>query len=88
MDAKHSAVDNCSQSEIIKYLTTPPPHVAAAVFALAFVVEPVNLCNLPRLMVPANKSDTFGISDLQCKQEEERFDAVKAPINKIACSDC
>lgn len=84
MYAKHSAVDDSTQSEIIKYFAAPPPHIAASILALTLVIKSVHLCDLPRFMVPSNECYPFRISDLQSKQQKECFNAVKPPINEIA----
>jgi hypothetical protein len=46
MHAKHTAIHDRTQSEIIKYFAAPPPDVATSVLALTLVIKPVHLCNL------------------------------------------
>ena len=87
MNAKHTAIHDRSQSEIIEYLAAPPPNVAASVLALTFVVKPIHLGDLPRFVVPSNECYSFGIPDLQCEQQEKCLDGIKTPINEIACSE-
>lgn len=43
MHAEHPSVDDRAQREVVKDLAAPPPDVRAAVLALAFVVEAVDL---------------------------------------------
>ena len=45
--AEHPAVDDGAQRQVVEHLAAPPPHVAAAILALALVVEAVHLCDLP-----------------------------------------
>jgi hypothetical protein len=43
MHAEHPPVDDRAQSEVVEDFAAPPPDVRAAVLALAFVVEAVDL---------------------------------------------
>jgi hypothetical protein len=85
VNAENSAVDHGAQSEKVKNLATPSPHVAAPVFPLTFVVEAVDLRDLPRLVVPADERDSFWVPDFEREEQNERLDAVKSSINEIAC---
>lgn len=84
MHTKHPPIYDRCKGEIIKYFTTPPPHVGASILAYTLVVESVNLCDLSRLVVPTNKRDPVGISDFESEQEKEGFDAVETAVDKIA----
>lgn len=64
MYAKHSAVYDGAQGEVVKHLAAPAPYIRGAVLALAFVVEAVDLCDLAGFVVSSNKGDPFRISDL------------------------
>jgi len=46
MYAKHTAIHDCTQSEIVKYLAAPPPDVATSVLALTFIIKSVHLRDL------------------------------------------
>jgi hypothetical protein len=84
VDAKYATVNDGAESEVVKDLAAPPPDVASAVLALALVVEPVDLCYLTRLVVAADKGHSFGVADLECEEEKERFDAVETTVHKVA----
>lgn len=56
MHAKYLAVDNGGQSEEVKDLTAGFPYRCVAVLGLTFFVEAIDLGDLPRLVVPTNKS--------------------------------
>jgi hypothetical protein len=47
MDAKHFAIDDCAESEVIKYLAAMSPHARTPVFAHALVIEAIDLSDLP-----------------------------------------
>lgn len=85
MDAKYSSVDNGSQSKIVEDLATPPPNVTTAIFALAFVVKAVYLCDLSGFVVSANESHTFWVSDFEGKEKEKSFNTIETTIDKVAC---
>jgi len=64
MYAENPPIDDSTEREVVEHLAAPPPHIAAPVLALALVVETVHLGNLPRLVVPPDEGDAFGVSDL------------------------
>jgi hypothetical protein len=66
MNTENTAVDDSAEGQVIENFATPPPNVAAPILALTLVIEPVDLGNLPRLMV-ANEGDPFRVSDFQSK---------------------
>ena len=83
--AEHPPVHDRAQGEVVEDLTTPPPDVAAPVFPLALVVEPINLGDLSRLVVAPDESHSLGLADFQREQEEEGFNAVEAMLDEAAC---
>ena len=86
MHAKHPAVHDRAEREVVKHVAAPPPHVGAAVLALALVVEPVDLGDLPRFVVAADERDAFGVAHLEGEQEQEGLDAVEPSVDEIACA--
>jgi hypothetical protein len=62
MNTENTAVDDSAEGQVIENFATPPPNVAAPI-----VIEPVDLGNLPRLMVATNEGDPLRISDFQSK---------------------
>ena len=86
MDTKDAAVDDGAEGEVVKDLAAPAPDVAAAVLALALVVEAVDLGDLAGLVVAADEGDALRVADLQGEKEEEGFDAVEAAVDKVACA--
>jgi hypothetical protein len=65
MNAKHPSVHDSTEGEVVKDLTTPPPHIAAAVLPLAFIVETVDLCYLTRFVVSTDKGNAFRVADFE-----------------------
>mmetsp|Transcript_2097 Transcript_2097/g.5610 ORF Transcript_2097/g.5610 Transcript_2097/m.5610 type:complete len:365 (+) Transcript_2097:114-1208(+) len=87
VDAKNHAVDERRDREVVKDLAAVLPRVGRPVFSLAFVVEPVHLGDLPRLVVPPQKGDVRGVARLEAEEEGEGFERVVAAIHKVAHED-
>lgn len=51
MHAEYRVVDNGRQGQIIKDICAVPPDIQRAVFPQTLIIEAVNLCDLPALMV-------------------------------------
>ncbi|KAJ9105129.1 hypothetical protein QFC19_003587 [Naganishia cerealis] len=83
MHTKHPSIDYSSKAQIIKHITTISPHIHAAVFPLAFVVETINLGDLPRLVISSDKRDSIWVSDFEQKKEQECLDGIESSVNKV-----
>ena len=84
MHAKDAAVDDGAEGEIVEDLAAPAPDIAAAVLALTLVIEAVDLGDLARLVVAADKGHALRVADLERKEEEEGLDAVEATVYKVS----
>ena len=62
--AQHLAVNDGGQGEEVEDLTAGLPHGCVAVLLLAFLIEPVHLRDLARLVVAADKGDAVGVSEV------------------------
>ena len=62
MDAENLPIDDGAEDEEVEDLGAGFPDGGVAVFLLAFFVETVNLSDLARFVVPANKGDTVGVA--------------------------
>jgi hypothetical protein len=69
MNTKHPPIDQGCQAQVIKDLAAIPPDGGGAVLAHTFVIEPVHLSDLSRLVVPSNQGDPIGIPDFEGQQE-------------------
>ena len=85
MYAEYPSVHNCCEREVVENFATVPPDIGGAVLALAFVVEPINLRNLSRLMVASDESDTIRVPYFVCEEQEEGLDGVVAAVDEVAC---
>ena len=83
MHTKHTTIHDRSESEIIKHFTAPSPYVAASVLPLTFIVEPINLCDLLRLVITTNERYSIWVPDFESQEKQERLYAVKTAIDKV-----
>jgi hypothetical protein len=79
MDAKYFVFNYSRQAQIIKNFRAISPYVDGAIFSKTFVIEAIYLGNLTALVVPANQSNTIGVSNLayrirQCMSYHSRED--------------
>ena len=52
--------------------------------SFAFVVEAVDLGDLPGLVVATDEGDALGVADFEGEEEEEGLDAVEAAVDEVA----
>lgn len=63
--AEYLSVYDSRQAQVVKDLGAVAPHSHRAVFAQAFVIESVDLCDLPGLVVASYQSDAVRVTDLK-----------------------
>lgn len=84
MHTKYPSIHDRPQSEVVKHLAAPPPHVTTAVLPLTFVVESIHLRNLPRFMVSSDECYAVWVSDFEGEEKQKSLHAVETSINEIA----
>lgn len=62
---------------------THPPHIDTAILAQTFIVKAINLRDLSTFVIAADQRNPIGIANLESQEEEEGFDRVVAPIDKV-----
>lgn len=82
--AKGLLVDEGRQREIVENFGAVPPHIHTAVLAEAFVVEAIDLGDLARLVVAADKRNAVRIAHFERQQQKEGLHAVKAAVHEVA----
>ena len=85
MDTKYTAVNDRTESQIIKYFATVAPDVCWTILALTLVIETVDLSDLSGLVITTDEGDAVWIADFVRKQEEECLDRVEPSIDKVTC---
>mmetsp|Transcript_7860 Transcript_7860/g.10510 ORF Transcript_7860/g.10510 Transcript_7860/m.10510 type:complete len:85 (-) Transcript_7860:400-654(-) len=83
MDTEDARVNYGGERESVEAGDTVTPGRGIAVFAEAFVVETVDLCDLSRLMIPPQKRNLPRKFPLQTQQQTQRFHRIMSPIYKI-----
>jgi hypothetical protein len=58
MNAEYLTIDNGSQCEEIENLTAGFPHRGVAVLCLTFFVKPIDLGDLPRLVISTDEGNS------------------------------
>lgn len=73
-----------SQVKVIEDLHAVLPRVHVAVLADALLIEPIDLGDLPRLVVASQQGDAFRIPGFVAQQELECLYTVVASIHKVS----
>ena len=84
MHAEETVVDDRGQGEVVEHVSTVPPHVERTILSQTFIIEAIDLSDLPAFMVASDKRDKIGIADLISEEQEEGFDAVEASVDEIS----
>ena len=87
MHAQHRAVDKRGERAPIEKLSAILPGVGVAVFALALIVETIDLCDLPRLVVATQQCDAVWVPRFEQQQQRHGLDAIVSAIDEIAHED-
>lgn len=59
MEAEDLIFDDGSQGQVVKQLSELLPDICVAVFTQAFIIETIYLCDLSRLVVASENSDSI-----------------------------
>ena len=74
VETEDLVVDKGCEGEIVKEVGEVLPYVGVAVFSKTFIVEPIHLSNLARLVIATEDGDALGVSDLKSNEESDGFD--------------
>jgi hypothetical protein len=77
-------IDQSGQWQVIEQVGEELPHVGVPVFPQALIVEPIDLRNLPRLVVPPQDGDSISISQLERDEQGDGLDRVVPSIDIIS----
>jgi hypothetical protein len=77
-------LDEGSQGEKIEEVGEKSPDVGISVLAQTLVVEAVNLCDLPALVVSPEDGDAVAVAQLHCNKECDGLDRVVSSVDIIA----
>lgn len=57
MDTENAVIYDSCQREIVKDISTVSPYVEGSIFSEAFIIETINLSNLPAFVVSSYKGN-------------------------------
>lgn len=65
------SIDDGRERQVVEYLGAVSPHRHRAVLAEALIVEAIDLCDLPGLVVSPDQSDPVWITHLRNQKQED-----------------
>lgn len=83
MKTEDLVFNKSGKGEVVEEVSEIFPNVGVAVFAQAFVVESIHLCDLARFMVSSENGDTLGITDLKTNKEGDRLNRVVTTVHVV-----
>ena len=83
MQAENLIFDQSSQREKVKGICKVLPNVGSGVLSQAFIIETVNLCDLPAFVIATQNGNSARISNFEGEEQGNGLDTVVASINII-----
>ena len=74
MNTKDLAFNDCTDTEVIKYVHAVLPGICVSILTDVFIIEPIDLRNLSCFVIPSQKSYVSWIPDFETHEELESFD--------------
>ena len=84
VQAEDLVLDERSQGKVVEQVCKVLPDIRVSVFAQAFVVEAIDLCDLARFVVAAQDGDPVAIAHLERHEQGDCLDRVVATIDVVA----
>jgi len=84
VQTKDLVFDEGGQRKIVEEIRKHLPNVGTSVFAKAFVIEAINLCDLSAFVVPSQNGQTVLITYLEGNEKGNGFDGIVATIDIVA----
>ena len=87
MDAENVVVDDGGERHVVEELGAGAPDGDRLELAVAFVVEAVDLGDLPAFVVASDEGDAVGVSCFEEEEEQKSFDGMVAAVDEISHED-
>lgn len=84
MYTQYFVVNDGCQSETVEYISAVLPDIQRAILPQTFIIEAIHLGYLAGLMVSSDEGYPWSVSDLQCYEQLECFDAIDTTIDKVS----
>lgn len=68
MNAEDAVIDDSRQRQVIEDISAVAPDIQRAILSQAFIVKPVDLCDLSALVVSPDEGHQVWIPDLICEK--------------------
>ena len=81
--AENLIIDEGGEGEVVEEVSEVFPDIRIAILSKAFVVEPVHLGDLTRLVVSTEDGDAVGIADFEGNKEGNSLDRVVSTVNIV-----
>ncbi len=85
METEDLVVNEGGEWKVVEEVSEVFPDICIPVFPKAFVVEPVDLSDLSRLVIATEDGKSLWVSNLEGNKESDGFDRVVASINVVSC---
>merc|ERR1712216_711517 len=82
--AKNTVLHHGSKGEVVEDLSKEMPNMRRCVFSHALVIEAVDLCNLPALMVAPKQENAIRIAHLEKDDKSQSLNAVISSVNVVS----
>ena len=76
-------VDQRGQGQVIEQVGEKLPNVGVSILSQTFVVEPVDLGDLPRLVVPTEDGHSIPVTQFEGDEQGDRLDRVVTPVDIV-----
>ena len=83
MHTENFVINNSSESQVVENVCTVSPNVDRAELPKTLIVEAVDLCDLPALVVSPDEGYSLWVSDLECHEEQECLHRVGSSVNEV-----
>lgn len=84
VDAKYAIVDDGGEGQVVEEFGAAFPDLRRSVLSQAFVVESVDLSDLPRLVVASDQRHAIRVPHLQRHQKQKRFDGIVPAVHEVS----
>ena len=85
--AEYFIVDNGSKREIIENFGAVLPGIGVAILSADLIVEAVDGCDLPGLVVAPQESNSVGVLDFETEEKFKGLHGMVSSIHKISNED-
>lgn len=83
MKAENLVLDKSGEGKVVEEVGEIFPDIGVAVFAQAFIVKTIDLCDLTGFVISSENGDTLGVTDLKTDEESDRLHRVVTTVDVV-----